>query len=222
MKPGHRVSSLLRPAAALYHRVSTLDQNVTLARDELRGFASRQGYRVLLDVEEKGSGARNDRPGLARVIDAARRGTVSAVIVWKLDRFGRSALDLLANIRELDSAGARFTSITQGIDIRPGGDPMGRLLLTMLAAVAEFERDLISERTRLALKRRRKRGLPLGRPRSMPYELPEQVWVMRRDGMSWRNISHVLGQAQTTVRRACAMASKGPKGPARRGKKCQA
>jgi len=64
-------------------------------------------------------------------------------MVWKLDRFGRSALDVLANIRDLDAAGVRFTATTQGIDIRPGGDAMSRLILGVLASVAEFERDLI-------------------------------------------------------------------------------
>jgi len=108
--------------AALYHRVSTLDQDPTLARRELRAVAARLGLRVAVLVEEIGSGARNDRPGLRRIIEAARRGEADAVLVWKLDRFGRSALDVLANIRELENCGVRFIVTTQGIDIRPGGD----------------------------------------------------------------------------------------------------
>jgi DNA invertase Pin-like site-specific DNA recombinase len=133
--------------AAVYHRVSTLDQNPALARDELRAAAARLGSEIVLDIEETGSGARNDRPGLQRLMDAARRGKLDAVLVWKLDRFGRSALDVLANIRDLDAAGVRFIATTQGIDIRPGGDAMSRLILGVLASVAEFERDLIRERT---------------------------------------------------------------------------
>jgi putative DNA-invertase from lambdoid prophage Rac len=78
---------------ATYHRVSTLDQNPALARDELRGAAERLGQ-VVLEVEEKGSGARNDRPGLQRVLAAAHKATVDVVVVWKLDRAGRSALAL--------------------------------------------------------------------------------------------------------------------------------
>jgi len=99
--------------AALYHRVSTLDQDPTLARRELR---------AALVVGETGSGARNDRPGLQRVMGAARRGDVDAVLAWKLDRFGRSARDVLANIRDLDSAGVRFVVTIPG-HRRPAGAP---------------------------------------------------------------------------------------------------
>jgi hypothetical protein len=90
---------------------------------------------------------------------AARRGKLDAAVVWKLDRFGRSALDVLANIQDLDAAGVRFIATTQGIDIRPGGDARSRLMRTMLAAVAEFERDLIRERTRLGIAKARATGL---------------------------------------------------------------
>ena len=81
------------------------------------------------------------------------RGDVDAVVVWKLDRWGRSALDVLANIQALADAGVRFVAVTQGLDVKPSGDAMSRLLLTVLAAVAEFERDLIRERTLLGLAR---------------------------------------------------------------------
>lgn len=83
-----------RARAALYHRVSTVDQNPHLARRELVAAARRMGLRVELDVRETGKGANNDRPGLVRVLEAAQRGSVDVVLVWKLDRFGRSAFDL--------------------------------------------------------------------------------------------------------------------------------
>ena len=149
---------------AIYHRVSTVDQNPTLARDELHAAAARLGGEVVLSIEEKGSGARNDRPGLQRLLDAARRGKVDAVLCWKLDRFGRSVLDVLANVRALDAAGVRFVVTTQGLDVRPGGDAMSRLILSVLASVAEFERDLIRERTRLGLRKARADGKRIGRP----------------------------------------------------------
>jgi DNA invertase Pin-like site-specific DNA recombinase len=135
--PGARV--------AIYHRVSTVDQDQGLARDELRSAAAARGLRVVLEVEETGSGARNSRPGWQRVLDAARRGRVGCVVVWKLDRAGRSALDLLANIEELGRCGCRFICSSQGIDISPNGDPMSKLMLTMLSAVSEFERSLIPD-----------------------------------------------------------------------------
>ena len=89
----------MSPLAALYHRVSTIDQSPDAARAQLRGAAERYGFAVALDIEETGSGANNQRPGLVQVLDAAQRGAIEAVVVWKLDRFGRSALDLLTNLR---------------------------------------------------------------------------------------------------------------------------
>lgn len=178
---------------AIYHRVSTTDQDATLARDELAAAARARDQEVALNVEETGSGARNDRPGLARVLDAARRGQVQAVLVWKLDRFGRSALDLLSNIHQLENAGVRFVATSQGIDIKPGGDPMSRLLLTMLAAVAEFERALIVERTRLGLAKARAAGKRLGRPRAADAPDPAVVATLRTEGKSWGQVARKLG-----------------------------
>jgi len=142
------------------------------------------GLRVSLDVRETGKGANNDRPGLVRVLAAAQRGDVDVVLVWKLDRFGRSAFDLLGNIRQLDAAGVRFVSVTQGIDIRPGGDPLSRLLITLLSAIAEFERDLIVERTRLGLANARRAGTRLGRPR-VPMPPADKVKRLKDGGATW-------------------------------------
>lgn len=193
---------------ALYHRVSTVDQNPDAARAELRQAARRMGARVALDVRETGKGTNNDRPGLARVLDAAQRGDVDAVLVWKLDRFGRSAFDLLGNIRRLDTAGVRFIAVTQGIDIRPGGDPMSRMLVTMLSAVAEFERALIVERTRLGMAHARERGAKLGRPR---VALPDAdaVAQLRRARLTWDQVAHRLGCSPWAARLAAGAVTKG-------------
>jgi DNA invertase Pin-like site-specific DNA recombinase len=189
--------------AAVYHRVSTLDQNPALARDELRAAAARLGAELVLDVEETGSGARNDRPGLQRLMEAARRGRLDAVLVWKLDRFGRSALDVLANIRDLDAAGVRFIATTQGIDIRPGGDAMSRLILGVLASVAEFERDLIRERTRLGMQKAKSSGKRIGRPPAARPS-PADVMRLRTQGKSWRQVSKALGCSTWAARQATA------------------
>mgnify|MGYP001591361258 CR=1 FL=1 len=152
--------------AALLHRVSTVDQDAKLARDELRAAARAHRARVVLDVEETGSGASNDRPKQRLVMEAARKGKLDVVMVWKLDRWGRSALDIQLTITELvETYGVRFICVSQGLDIKPGRDAVSGLLLRMLAAFAEFERDLISSRTRLGLARARKRGAQLGRPK---------------------------------------------------------
>lgn len=191
------------PACCTYHRVSTSDQNETLARDELERAAAARGFDIALAVEETGSGARNDRPGLAQVLDAARRGKVSAVLVYKLDRFGRSALDLLANIEALNKAGVRFIAVTQGMDIGAGGDPMSKLMLTMLAGVAEFERDLIRERTRLGLKAARERGVKLG-SRYRPGPSVEEARTVKAKGLSWPEVAAALGCSVKVARERAA------------------
>jgi DNA invertase Pin-like site-specific DNA recombinase len=198
-----RISSAVAPEVAIYHRASTLDQDPTLAREELRAAARARGLTVGMEIEESGSGARSDRPGLQRVLDAARRGKVSAVIVWKLDRFGRSALDLLSNIRTLENSGVRFIAVTQGIDIHPEGDAMSRLILTVLAGVAEFERSLIIERTRLGLDKARRAGKRLGRPRQGTAPVAADVMGRRTAGESWSSIATALGCTIASARRAC-------------------
>jgi DNA invertase Pin-like site-specific DNA recombinase len=193
------MTRLVRVRAALYHRVSTVDQNPHLARRELRAAARRMGLRVALDVRETGKGSNNDRPGLLRVLQAAQRGDVDVVLVWKLDRFGRSAFDLLGNIRQLEAAGVRFVSVTQGIDIRPGGDPMSRLVLTLLSAIAEFERDLIVERTRLGLANARRAGKLIGRPR-VTTPPRDKVLRLKARGMTWPAIAARLRCSEWAAR----------------------
>jgi putative DNA-invertase from lambdoid prophage Rac len=164
---------------ALYHRTSTLDQNPALARDELRKAAAMRDLQVAMEV----------------------KGLVTHLLVWKLDRAGRSALDLLTNVEELNRCGVRFICTSQSIDIAPGGDPMSRLLLTMLSAVSEFERSLIRERTRLAIDQVRKRGGRLGRPPTMVMPSHAAVDKLRSQGLSWVKVATTLGCAATTARR---------------------
>lgn len=192
--------------AAIYHRVSTLDQNPDAARSELEAHAARLGFEVTQVVEERASGGKNDRAKFQRLLTDAERGRVDAVLCWKLDRFGRSILDVLANIRRLETAGVRLIVTTQGLDLRPGGDAVSRLTVTILGAVAEFERDLIRERTRLGLARARARGRVGGRPRTVD---PTQARALRQDGASWATIAAALGCSAQAARRACAL----PKGP---------
>lgn len=194
-------STTLRVAS--YHRVSTVDQNPRLAREELRAAASRLGE-LVLEVEEKGSGAKNDRPGLQRLLDAARKGAFDVLVVWKLDRFGRSTLDLLANISQLHTAGVRFVASTQGLDLRPEGDAVSRLLLTMLAGVAEFERALIRERVTLGMRKARAAGKHIGRPAVTTEREAAQVKRLRAAGKSWATVADTVGCTVGSARRAAA------------------
>lgn len=196
--------------AALYHRVSTLDQNKQAAFDELMQSAKQRGLEVVLTTSETGSGANNDRPGLLEVLDWARRGKIDQVLVWKLDRFGQSALDLLANLQTLDNAGVGFTVTTQGIDMRPGGDPMSRLLLTMLAAVAQFERELIRERTRTGMAAAKRAGKHVGRPKraARRWTLAD-VGALRAEGLELGQIAAELDCSLHDVQHALAALRKG-------------
>jgi DNA invertase Pin-like site-specific DNA recombinase len=186
---------------ALYHRRSRLDEDPKTAMMELRSRADRLGLRVLLRIDETGSGALNDRPGLLRVLDAARHRDVDTVLVWKLDRFGRSPLDVLANIQRLTRRGVRLIVTSQAIDVRPGGDALSLLVLEMLAAVAEFERDRIRVRTRLGIERARARGARIGRPRMRNRPTPAAVRELRRRGVSWSAAARALHCSSTTLRR---------------------
>ena len=184
---------------AIYHRVSTLDQNPEAAREELRQAAAVRGWEVALLEEETGSGAKTDRPGLLRVMEAVKRGKVQAVLVWKVDRFGRSLLDLLRNLEAINAAGARFVAVTQGLDIGRGGDPASRLLFTMLAAVSEFERELVRERTVLGMKRARDLGARFGR-RPLPAEAQAAIRAGMAEGLNAYWIAKRAGLKQSTVR----------------------
>lgn len=163
---------------------------------------------VVLEIEETGSGARNDRPGLQQVMEAARTNEIDAVIVWKLDRYGRSALDLLQNIRTLTDEGVRFVAVSQSLDIKTRGDAISKLILAVLSGVSEFERSLAIERTRLGLDKARRAGKLLGRRVSRDAPDPRKVRVLRASGGSWRTIAdsparlHQLG-GKTRLREAC-------------------
>jgi DNA invertase Pin-like site-specific DNA recombinase len=203
-----------RPRAALYHRVSTREQNPRLARAELRAAAAARGLRVVLDVEETASGRGSVRPGLARVLSAAERGAIEVVLVQRLDRWGRSTLDLLANLRRLRSAGVGFAAIAQGLEVGPHSDAVSDLTLTVLAAVSEFERTLIVERTLDGLAAARRAGKRLGRPLGKRAPRPERIAALRADGHSWTTIARRLHCTVGSARRALARSL--PKTGARR------
>ena len=181
-----------RLRAALNHRVSTREQNPLLARGELRAAAAMRGLRVVLEVEETGSGRGSVRPGLDRVLGAAQRGAIDVVLVQRLDRWGRSTLDLLANLRRLRSAGVAFVAIAQGLEVRSQHDAVSDLTLTVLAAVAEFERAIIVERTLDGLAAARRAGKRLGRPLGKSAPAHERVAELRAAGRTWREIARRL------------------------------
>jgi putative DNA-invertase from lambdoid prophage Rac len=201
-----KTSTAFGSAAAIYHRVSSRDQDPRLARHELRQAASARRLEVVLSIEETGSGARNDRPGLRHLMAAVAAGKVGTVLVWKLDRFGRSGLDVLNNIRQLENAGVRFVATTQGIDVSPQGDAVSRLTLQVLAAVAEFERTLISECTLLGQAAARRAGKHIGRPRDPHGPDAHAVRRLREKGLQWADVARRLRCSVAMARRRHAEA----------------
>lgn len=139
----------------LYARVSTNDQQ-TLAMQSraMREYAARRGWTIALQVREVNSGAAR-REAREKLLEAARRREIDVVLVWRLDRWGRSVTDLLATLQELEHLGPGFVSLTEALDLTT---PAGRAMAGLLAIFAEFEREVLRERTRAGLAHARENG----------------------------------------------------------------
>ncbi|MGC8488939.1 MAG: recombinase family protein [Clostridia bacterium] len=181
-----------------YARVSTLEQNFTLQTDALKAVGC---YRVFTD---RASGALDERPELAKLIDQARPG--DTVVVWRLDRLGRSLRHLIDTVNELAERQVGFRSLTESIDTTTSG---GKLVFHIFGALAEFERELIRERTQAGLVAARARGRHGGRPLVMS---PDKVATARRmyesKEFTIEAIANVLGVSRASIYRHLADAGK--------------
>ena len=183
------ISSATR--VALYARVSTNDQNCDLQLRELREYAGARNWEIAGEYVDKGwSGSKANRPELTRLMADARKRRFDVVIVWKLDRWGRSVADSIRGIQELASLEVCFIAVTQNIDT-DHANPMARFLLHIMAAFSELERELIRERTIAGVRTARSKGKVLGRPRRVFRR--DEVTRLREAGLSWRLISRQLG-----------------------------
>ena len=183
---------------AIYTRTSTQDQDCGIQRRELAAEAQRRGWTITHEYTDAGvSGAQRSRPQLNELLAAAARKEFDCVLVWKIDRFGRSVLHFTENLRALDQAGVRFIATSQGIDTDQA-NPTARLLTHILAAVAEFERDLIRERTSAGMRHAKANGVHLGR-RHRVFDR-ERARDLRAAGRSWKEISEALGVPASTIR----------------------
>jgi DNA invertase Pin-like site-specific DNA recombinase len=193
--PGKRTKTALR--AGLYARVSTNDQQtLPMQLRALRDYTARRGWTVTMQVKEVGSGAKQ-RQMREKLIDAARRREIDVVLVWRLDRWGRSVTDLLATLQELEHLGVGFVSLTEALDLTT---PAGRAMAALLAVFAEFEREVLRERVRAGLAHARQNGKRLGRPLTAALHA-DQVRKLRRAGLSKSEISRRLNIGRTSVRR---------------------
>jgi DNA invertase Pin-like site-specific DNA recombinase len=183
--------------AGLYARVSTNDQQtVPLQIRALREYAARRGWTIALQVKEVGSGA-SQRQLREKLLKAARRRDIDVVLVWRLDRWGRSVADLLATLQELDDLGVGFVSLTEALDL---ATPAGRAMAGLLAVFAEFEREILRERVRAGLAHARQSGKKLGRPITAALHA-NQVRKLHRAGVSQAEIARRLQIGRTSVRR---------------------
>ena len=180
--------------AALYARVSTLDQEPENQLAELRRYVAARDWVPIEYVDQGVSGAKDRRPALDRLVADARRRQVDTVVVWRLDRLGRSLKHLVTLLDEFHAVGVGFVSLGEGIDLHT---PAGRLQLHILAALAEFERARIAERVAAGLARARRNGTRLGRPEK---HVPESVLAPVR-GLSVREAAQRLGVSPTTAYR---------------------
>ena len=182
--------------AGLYARVSTQDQNtLTMQVDALESFARLRGWEIVLRLEEVGSGAKT-RPKREQVLQAARRREIDVVLVWKLDRWGRSQSDLITTLQELDQLGVGFVSYTEALDLTT---PTGRAMAGMIAIFAEFEHSLLQERIKAGMDHARSKGKSLGRPSISP-DTRVQVKELAAGGISQRKIAKELAISRGSVR----------------------
>ena len=186
--PGSRVG--------LYARVSTHDQQtLPLQLSAMREHAEHREWTVVVAVEDVGSGV-SERARREDLLRAARRREIDLILVWRLDRWGRSLVDLVATLQELTALQVGFVSLGEALDLTT---PSGRALAGMLAVFAEFERDILRDRVRAGIAQARKEGRPHGRPRTI-IKHSSEVRQLFQEGVSKREIARRIGISRASVR----------------------
>jgi DNA invertase Pin-like site-specific DNA recombinase len=182
--------------AALYMRVSTVDQHPETQLYDLRQMAAQRGYEIVHEYTERISGVKAKRPGLDQMMADARRGRFDVVLVWASDRIARSVKHFLDVLDELSRLNIEYVSFRENIDT---GGPLGRAIVVIIGAVAELERNLIIERVRAGMRRTRLEGRHIGRN---PLE-PDHAGIQRDrcQGQSLRQIAKGHRVSTATVRR---------------------
>jgi DNA invertase Pin-like site-specific DNA recombinase len=186
--------------AALYLRVSTIDQTTANQERELRQVAERAGWKVdkvYKDHGISGSKGRDKRPAFDALHKAAARREIDIVMAWSVDRLGRSLQDLVAFLSEIHAAGVDLFLHQQGLDTTT---PAGKALFQMMGVFAEFERSMIQERVRAGLRRAKDDGKKLGRPRIAP-QLEERIRAALKAGETIRGAADKFDVNPSTVQR---------------------
>src|SRR5215469_13451144 len=190
---------------ALYARVSTNNhgQDPGLQLTELREYAHRRNWVITCEYVDTVSGSKDSRPQLNRLMAEAHQRKFDAIVVWKIDRFGRSLKHLVNALADLAAYGVAFISLRDNLDL---STPSGRLMFQIIGAMAEFERALIQERVRAGIRNARAKGIRIGRPRVVVDSA--KVLELRAQGLSWRAISYRMNLGLGTVYRAVAQSMK--------------
>jgi DNA invertase Pin-like site-specific DNA recombinase len=185
---------------AIYARVSTANngQDPTMQTRELRDYAERRGWGVFAEYVDIGiSGTKETRPELDRLMADAHRRRFDAVVVWKFDRFARSVSHLLRALETFRAQGIEFVSFSEQLDT---STPAGKMVFTVLGAVAELERGLIVERVKAGLRNARAKGKQLGRPKKILDT--KRIATLRANGVGWKRIAAELGVGVGTIYQA--------------------
>jgi DNA invertase Pin-like site-specific DNA recombinase len=197
---GHRRKKPEMFRVGLYARISTQDQQtIPLQMRAMREYAAARGWTIVLQVKEVGSGA-SERELRRKLIEAARRREIDLVLVWRLDRWGRSLPDLVTTLEELNHLGVGFVSLTEALDLTT---PTGRAMAGLLSVFAAFEHEILRERVRAGLAHARENGKRLGRPATAAVKSAE-VRKLHRVGVSKAEIARRLNIGRTSVRRILA------------------
>jgi DNA invertase Pin-like site-specific DNA recombinase len=183
--------------AAIYARVSTVDQEPENQLQELRRYVGARGWTAVEYVDRGVSGAKDRRPALDQLLADARRRRFDVLICWRLDRLGRNLRHLITLLDDLQALGIAFVSLAEGIDATT---PAGKLQMHILGAIAEFERGRLRERVMAGLQRARAQGTRLGRPRRRID--PERLAAV--SGLPDREAARRLGIPRSTLQRALA------------------
>ncbi len=182
--------------AAIYLRVSTVDQHPETQLYDLRTLASQRDYEIVREYTDTISGAKSKRPGLEQLMSDARRGRFDVVVVWAFDRMARSVRHFLEVLDELNHLNIEFISFRENIDT---GGPLGRALIIIIGAIAELERNLIIERVRAGMRRAKLEGRHIGR---RAIEVDEAaIRTQRAQGVSLRQIALNHHVSTATIRK---------------------
>jgi putative DNA-invertase from lambdoid prophage Rac len=184
---------------AIYARVSTADkgQDPEMQLKDLREYAHARGWKVFGEYVDIGeSGSKDKRPQLDRLMEDARKRRIDGILVWKLDRFGRSLKSLVTTLEELRGLGVQFVSYTENLDF---STPAGRAMANLIGVFAEFERDLIRERVKAGIQNAKSKGIRVGRRPLIDTGLLKTVADMRDKGMTIRKISKAIRLSRSLV-----------------------